>query len=129
MSDGWVARAKCSGASTADFFPEEDDRGGSPKIYERARKEFCLAGCPVREECLRYAVEELHGRVDWSGLWSCTTPYQRKDIRQWMRRHGTTTTPEWALELYARSENPPRERRASRRASVVQISSSTQSGT
>jgi WhiB family redox-sensing transcriptional regulator len=64
----WMTWALCSEVDPEAFFPE---KGGSPK---RA-KQVC-AGCPVREECLSYA---LDNGIDW-GVWGGTTREERRQI-------------------------------------------------
>jgi WhiB family transcriptional regulator, redox-sensing transcriptional regulator len=65
---GWQWRAACRGEDSSLFFapthPEtKDEREGR----ERRAKTIC-AGCPVRVECLEYAlrIREPHGI--WGGL-------------------------------------------------------------
>jgi WhiB family redox-sensing transcriptional regulator len=65
---GWQWRAACRGEDTSLFFPpshleERDERKGR----ERRAKAVC-ATCPVRVECLEYAIRihETHGI--WGGL-------------------------------------------------------------
>lgn len=48
-SDPWMKQAACSGAPEHFFFP------GSGGTYDKG-KAIC-AGCPVREECLEFAIE------------------------------------------------------------------------
>ena len=70
----WQADAKCAELpirrSDAMFFPE---RGGSSK----AAREMC-ARCPVRPECLEYALEnkEMHG------IWGGTSEGERRKLRR-----------------------------------------------
>lgn len=56
----WQARARCRGMPPAMWFPEQ----GEPTSPIKA---IC-AGCPVRRECLDYAVttNQIHGT--WGGL-------------------------------------------------------------
>jgi hypothetical protein len=39
-----------------------------PAEIEAARKEFCLAGCPVRRDCLLYALLQNERWGVWGGL-------------------------------------------------------------
>lgn len=68
----WMSWAVCQEVDPEAFFPE---KGGSP----RDAKRIC-AGCPVRGECLDYALE--HGLI---GVWGGTTETERREMR-WARR-------------------------------------------
>lgn len=77
----WMARALCARYDDryADvlFFPEE---GGSHPVSARRRREArrCCAFCPVRRECLLYALRmesETHGEL--VGLWAGVTAEER----------------------------------------------------
>lgn len=59
---GWRDRAACRGMSPNVFHPENH----APKAWREARA-IC-AGCEVRVECLRFAVDtgEMHGV--WGGM-------------------------------------------------------------
>ena len=50
LNEPWLDQAACIGADTKLFFP---GRGSTPKIA----KEIC-GGCPVRVECLEYAIRK-----------------------------------------------------------------------
>jgi WhiB family redox-sensing transcriptional regulator len=65
----WMRHAACAGESTALFFPE---RGEST----RPAKSYCRR-CPVRQECLDYALDagEKHG------IWGDTSERERRYIR------------------------------------------------
>lgn len=65
----WVERAICSRTS-AEFFPE---RGGS----SRDAKIVCL-GCPVRRECLAYAMSHDERFGVWGGL----AEHERRALRR-----------------------------------------------
>jgi WhiB family redox-sensing transcriptional regulator len=56
----WMRGAKCLHAEPDTFFPE---KGGSTKEAKR----IC-AECPVREECLEYALEQDERFGIWGGL-------------------------------------------------------------
>jgi WhiB family redox-sensing transcriptional regulator len=64
----WMLRAKCRGMNPSNFFPT--DGAG----FEAARK-VCLE-CPVRAECLEYA---LVNRID-QGAWGGTSERERRRI-------------------------------------------------
>jgi WhiB family redox-sensing transcriptional regulator len=66
--DQWRARAACRGPETALFFPPSNtERREDRDARERRAKAIC-GSCPVRRECLQYAlgVGEMHGI--WGGL-------------------------------------------------------------
>lgn len=65
--EAWMADAACRGKDTAEFFPES---WTPPHI-----REICEA-CPVREECLDYAL-----RYHEHGIWGGTTAKDRRRIR------------------------------------------------
>lgn len=86
--DEWMAHAACKGSGPEPFFP--DGTEGVPAEVLR----LC-SGCPVRDECLNYALAdpELHG------IWAGTSQRQRGRMRKraGMKRplqspdHGTNT--------------------------------------
>jgi WhiB family redox-sensing transcriptional regulator len=66
--EDWQARAACRGQSAAIFFaPTHFERKDARSARERQAKAVCSA-CPVRKECLSYAlrIREPHGI--WGGL-------------------------------------------------------------
>ena len=71
MRHAWMARASCVGMPDEVFFPE-----GKRRNYSQARR-IC-AGCPVRKECLSYALERCIGFGMFGGL----TPGQRAALRR-----------------------------------------------
>jgi WhiB family redox-sensing transcriptional regulator len=74
---GWMRLAACRGLDDL-FFPPRGDVLG----IRRAR-EVC-AGCPVRTECLDYAIEHR----EQFGIWAGTTYRERRALWQQMRRAG-----------------------------------------
>ena len=66
----WQKYANCLGVDPDLFFPE---RGGST----REAKEVCR-GCIVREECLRYALENCEKFGIWGGL----SERERRQLRR-----------------------------------------------
>ena len=66
----WTDRAACRGTDTEIFFPANAD--------EEAEALSICATCPVRAQCLEYAVrnKEIYG------IWGGTTPDQRRRIRR-----------------------------------------------
>jgi hypothetical protein len=81
----WVEQAICSSTDAEVFFPE---RGMSP----RDAKRVCY-GCPVRQECLQYALETNQMYGVWGGL----TEHERRNLKShtprppWECRNGHNT--------------------------------------
>jgi WhiB family redox-sensing transcriptional regulator len=69
----WQQRGACRGADPNLFFPE---RGESVK----EAKAVCT-GCPVREECLEYALENHEVLGIWGGLSGRERRQQRRTGR------------------------------------------------
>ena len=67
---GWREFANCLGANEDLFFP---DRGAST----RAAKQIC-AECPVRVDCLEYAVTQ----GEKFGIWGGLSERERRKIRK-----------------------------------------------
>lgn len=65
----WRDRARCEGMRTEQFFPRKSDA-------EKETIKICLS-CPVREECLQYAIDS---GSNW-GVWGGTTQQERKKLR------------------------------------------------
>lgn len=73
----WFDLAACSGVDTDVFFPNSEDLAGIA-----AAKGVC-ASCPVREDCLAFAVETNQTEGIWGGL----TARQRRRLRRgWLQR-------------------------------------------
>lgn len=66
--DGWMVDAGCHGEPTELFFPEVPGRKAD---YSAARSICSL--CPVRSECLGYAIAN---QISW-GVWGGATPDER----------------------------------------------------
>ena len=75
-TEPWVRQAACAKVPNADkiFFP-----GQGESITEA--KAIC-AGCPVREECLDYALRTTQR----FGIWGGVTERQRRTMRVSLRR-------------------------------------------
>ncbi|MET9019239.1 WhiB family transcriptional regulator [Actinopolymorpha sp. NPDC004070] len=77
-------RGLCSrNADRADewFLPEPNP--GSTKArdaYERRAEELCC-GCPVRVECLEFALRRETGHAAW-GVWGGLAPWRREELVQ-----------------------------------------------
>ncbi|MGH8903181.1 MAG: WhiB family transcriptional regulator [Egibacteraceae bacterium] len=80
--EGWpawyaLAECACRGLDTALFFPSSTD---SARWDQRVRD--ACAACPVRAECLTWALE--HGE---HGIWADTDEHARARTRRTLRRH------------------------------------------
>jgi len=64
----WVEDALCAQTDPDAFYPE---KGGST----REAKQVCL-GCPVRSECLEYALD----RVERFGIWGGKSERERRKL-------------------------------------------------
>lgn len=70
MNTDWMEQAKCQSRTDIPFFPED----GAPAV---PAIRFCN-GCPVKIECLQYA---LHHNLS-DGVWGGASPNQRKAMRR-----------------------------------------------
>ena len=71
----WKWDAACQGMGPDIFYLDQ----GGPNVNLaklQAAREIC-GRCPVKSECLRYAVDNCIG----TGIWAGTTPQQRKRLR------------------------------------------------
>jgi len=64
---GWHELAACQGEDPYLFFGPERERPGARTMRETIAKAIC-AGCPVRAECLEYALELDIRYGVWGGL-------------------------------------------------------------
>lgn len=71
--EDWRDRARCAGLDTELFFPLSD---GAERPEVEGVLRYCH-GCPVRIECLTWALE--HGE---DGIWGGTTARQREAMRK-----------------------------------------------
>lgn len=74
QSVAWMTEAKCNGNEDRRFFPEDGEQ--FPEIVE-----FCST-CPVRRDCLEYAVSN---RLD-AGYWGGMSANQRVKLRRRMAK-------------------------------------------
>ena len=63
----WQSRAVCGGVRAWLFFGPEGETEQERRIRERKAKAVC-ASCPVRAECLDYALEHYVRCGIWGGL-------------------------------------------------------------
>ncbi|MDV6979616.1 WhiB family transcriptional regulator [Mycobacterium intracellulare] len=66
----WRNRARCEGVDPERFFPRKSDE-------QKETIKFCL-GCPVRIECLQYALDVPAAY----GIWGGTTQEERHQLRK-----------------------------------------------
>lgn len=68
--ESWRADAACRGVDPNVFFPLADEEAGSAKAI--------CATCPVRDDCLDYALATRQGDGVWGGL----TEVERRRLRR-----------------------------------------------
>jgi WhiB family transcriptional regulator, redox-sensing transcriptional regulator len=71
----WMSHASCRALTPAEFFPPD---GLGVETAQRV-----CADCPVRAECLEYA---LAHRIN-NGVWGGTSERQRRSILRYRRDH------------------------------------------
>jgi WhiB family redox-sensing transcriptional regulator len=73
-SDGWAARGACLDSDPELFFPIGPS---GPALQQIAQAKAICARCPVRQECLQFAVatHQVHG------VWGSTTEEERQQLR------------------------------------------------
>lgn len=71
----WKWDAACQGMGPEVFYLEQGQKTENIMKVQAARQ-IC-GRCPVKVECLRYAVDNYIG----TGIWAGTTPLQRKRLR------------------------------------------------
>jgi WhiB family redox-sensing transcriptional regulator len=69
--ENWFKKGNCYGKDTSMFYPETGDISGAKKA-----KILCT-GCPVRAECLAYALNNN----ELFGVWGGMTVRKRKKLR------------------------------------------------
>lgn len=79
LNDGWRARAACRtgvpNVPTPAFFPRYGD-SPLPLLEQRKAAYFCNAFCPVKDECLAFALDT--GEEWW--VWGGTTEPEREHL-------------------------------------------------
>lgn len=68
----WKDRPACEGTDTEDWFNDDD----KPTYLNYATLQRICKGCPVRQQCLDYALKH-----DVFGFWAGTTPRERMKMR------------------------------------------------
>jgi WhiB family redox-sensing transcriptional regulator len=74
LNRGWIKDAKCKGVPVKLFFPVRGEPSDSAKMVCR--------GCPVRKECLEYALV-LNEQM---GIWGGVSERERRIIRRALRK-------------------------------------------
>jgi WhiB family transcriptional regulator, redox-sensing transcriptional regulator len=65
---GWQWRAACRGEDTGLFFPPHDTESREERLARERKAKTICAGCPVRIECLEYAIRIRESHGIWGGL-------------------------------------------------------------
>lgn len=71
----WREGAGCFGVDDVDFFADDD-------VSVMRAKALC-AGCPVRDDCLAFAIESNQSQ----GVWGGQGPGERAKLRRLWLRH------------------------------------------
>ncbi len=79
----WQQFAACRFNDRDLFFPPEEERGRYVAFREAAAKQICRS-CPVRGECLGYALAADERYGVWGGL----SPEERERVRRARRARG-----------------------------------------
>ena len=74
-NEGWRLQAACRGKDTSIFFPEDEDTPADDEA-----KEIC-AGCPVREQCLVWALSTHQPYGIFGGLTTTNRTRVQRRIR------------------------------------------------
>ena len=64
----WQIRAACRGPHSAVFFPPPQFERKEEKLQREARARDICASCPVRLDCLDYALQIREPHGIWGGL-------------------------------------------------------------
>lgn len=62
----WQERAACAGADTEEFYPEKGGNSGAAKRICNGTED--QPACPVRMECLHWAIEHKERDGIWGGM-------------------------------------------------------------
>ncbi|MGP0025527.1 MAG: WhiB family transcriptional regulator [Streptosporangiaceae bacterium] len=80
IARGWAAWALCVGFDPEAFFPSGDDAAAEARAI--------CAACPVRGQCLAYAITA----DERFGIWGGLDPRQRHTVRRRLeRRYGSSS--------------------------------------
>ena len=78
----WRSKSACYGAMPQRFYPEDWEIWDEEEIA-KVKSEFCDQ-CPVREDCLDFAI----GTREIEGMWGGLTHSERKSYIRRMRKDG-----------------------------------------
>lgn len=89
-NESWRERAKCLGMDVELFYPPRD-KDKYKNIADKA-KNICLGKdgkpeCPVRKDCLLYAIDG----EDTYGIWGGLSNRERNALIRKAKKHGKTT--------------------------------------
>ncbi|MFL5767993.1 MAG: WhiB family transcriptional regulator [Actinomycetota bacterium] len=84
-STGWQFRAECRGEDSSLFFAPNYFERREEKLAREARAKAFCDRCPVRTDCLEYALDSREGHGVWGGL---NELERRAVLRQRERRAG-----------------------------------------
>ena len=82
---GWAAKGACRHADPELFFPVAP---GGPALTQLARAKDICAGCPVRTQCLEFALETGQD----FGVWGGASEEERRLIHRKGRRRRAAAT-------------------------------------
>jgi WhiB family redox-sensing transcriptional regulator len=82
---GWQFRAACRGEDSSLFFAPNYFERREEKLGREARAKVFCDRCPVRTDCLEYALDSREGHGVWGGL---NELERRAVLRQRERRAG-----------------------------------------
>jgi WhiB family redox-sensing transcriptional regulator len=68
LDDLWQGRASCRGPNTPIFFPPSHFERKEEREAREARAKSICRTCPVRRDCLDYAVRIREPHGIWGGL-------------------------------------------------------------
>ena len=105
---GWQDEAACRGRDVVLFFGPDGERQPEREIRERKAKAVCAA-CPVRAECLTYAVTRPE-KYDWPEEARKIAEQLPKALRVlWPQasEESSELTPSCAFPTLDRSSQPP----------------------
>lgn len=77
----WQTQAACRGLETLMFYPERHDGAGLRAALTVCNGTKTIAPCPVREECLEFALS-FSREDDQFGVYGGHTPAQRLRVRR-----------------------------------------------
>ncbi|HZJ47628.1 MAG TPA: WhiB family transcriptional regulator [Acidimicrobiia bacterium] len=79
----WHAQAACASYPAEVFFPPSD----APQAAKAAK--LICAGCPVRDECLSFAIDTAQSEGVWGGMDAGERRRLRRRIRDRERRRAS----------------------------------------